>query len=139
MALFGPFTNAYLTVNAVDLSARVKSLTLNYSGVMLDASAMGHTTKVNLSGLIDWSLNVEFEEEFAAAGSNSVDVTLFPLVGAAAIALVFKPANAAVGATNPSYTGNAVLQTYPIGGRHGDLLTTSVVFQCAGTLTRATA
>lgn len=138
MALFGKFTDGSLVVNAVDLSTRVKSMTVNFSANMLDATAMGQTTKVNLAGVLEWSIAAEFEDDFAASGAGSVDATLFPLVGAAAFTVTFKPTSAAVSATNPSYSGSAVLQAHPVGGAHGALLMKSVTFLSAGALTRAT-
>lgn len=136
MAIFGAFTNAYLLVNSVDLTSRVKSVTLNYNAAMLDATCMGDLTKVNLAGLKEWSIQAEFVDDLAASGAGSVDATLAALVGAAAFAIHFKPVNTTIATTNPDYTGNVVLAGMPIGGAHGELLRKSVTFQCAGALDR---
>ena len=136
MAIFGPFTNAYLIINSVVMTTRVKSVQINYNAAMLDASAMGDTTKVNLAGLKEWSLTCEFLEDFAVSGAGSTDATLFPLVGAAAFAFGMRPDAAVQSTTNPTYAGNCVLANFPIGGAHGELLRKSVTFQSAGALSR---
>lgn len=128
--------DAYLTVNAVDLSDHVKQVTLNYSAESLEDTAMGATTKSRVAGLKDWSLEVEFYQDYAA---SEVDATLFPLVGAAAFAIVLRPTSAAMGPTNPQFSGNVVLPEYsPVSGSVGELSTVSVTFEADGDLTRAT-
>ena len=89
-----------------------------------------------LAGLLNWSIDVEFLQDFASA---KVDATLFTLVGAAAFTVTVKPTSGSVSATNPSFSGSAVLESYPpMSGSVGDLETASATFRSAGTLTRAT-
>lgn len=134
------YTDAELIVNSVDLSAWCKSLTINYEAEMLDDTVMGTSgTRSNRPGLKNWSMDVEFLQDFAA---GAVDATLFPLVGAVPFPIEARPTSAAVGATNPKYTGNAVLESYPpIAGEVGTLGTVSATFRSGGgsALTRATA
>ena len=124
-------TDAYLLVNAVNLSAWCRSLTINYEAEMLDDTAFGTTgTRSNRPGLKNWSMDAEFLQDFAA---GAVDATLFPLVGAAPFPIEARPTSAAVGVTNPSYTGNAVLETYPpLSGEVGALSTVSASFRSGG-------
>ncbi len=130
------YTDASVVVNSVDLSDHVKSCTLNYEAEMLDDTVMGDTTRSNIAGLLNWSIDVEFLQDFAAA---KVDATLFTLVGAAAFTVTVKPTSASVSATNPSFSGSAVLESYPpMSGSVGDLETASATFRSAGTLARAT-
>jgi hypothetical protein len=130
------YTDASVVVNSVDLSDHVKSCTLNYEAEMLDDTVMGDTTRSNMAGLLNWSIDVDFLQDFASA---KVDATLFTLVGAAAFTVVLKPTSGSVSATNPSFTGSAVLESYPpMTGGVGDLETVSVTFRSAGTLARAT-
>jgi hypothetical protein len=129
-------TDADVNINSVDLSAHVTSVTINYNADEVEDTAMGDTTRSRLAGLIDWSVDVEFNQDYA---TGAVDATLFSLVGAAAFACVFKPTSAAVSTSNPSFTGNAILTSYaPVSGSVGDLATSSASFAAAGTLTRAT-
>ena len=130
------YTDASVVVNSVDLSDHVKSCTLNYEAEMLDDTVMGDTTRSNIAGLLNWSIDVEFLQDFASA---KVDATLFTLVGAAAFTVTVKPTSGSVRATNPSFSGSAVLESYPpMSGSVGDLETASATFRSAGTLARAT-
>lgn len=129
-------TNAHLTVNSVNLSDHVRSITLRYAADLQDITAMSDTTRNRLGGLKDWSFDVEFNQDFAAA---NVDATLFPIVGTS-VAIIIRPDAGAVSSTNPNFTGNAIIESYqPVGGAVGDAHTTTVTFQGNGTLTRATA
>lgn len=96
---------------------------------------MGSTSKRRLVGLKDFSVELEFHQDYAAA---QVDATLFPLVGAAPFAIAIRPTSAVVSATNPEYQGNAVLESYPpIDGAIDEVLTAGASFQGDGDLTRA--
>lgn len=129
-------TNAYVLLNSVNLSNRVRSITVNYAAEIQDKTKMSDTSRSRIAGLKDWSLSIEFNSDFA--GSN-VDATMFPLVGAAAFAIEIRPDAGSVSATNPKFTGNAVLESYnPIGGSVGDLGVVSASLQGDGNLTRAT-
>jgi len=130
------FNDAHVTINAVDLSDHVKKVTLNYNAAMLDDTVMGDDTKSNMAGLKEWSVDIEFLQDYAA---GEVDATLFDLVGAAAFAIILKANGDTTSATNPKYTGNAVLESYsPMDGTVGDIASTSITLQSAGTLSRAT-
>lgn len=131
------FTDAYVLINAVDLSDHVRSVTLNYSAELVDETAMGDTTRVRKGGVKDWSMEVEFNQDYAA---SSVDATLFSLVGSTFTVTVRPDNSDGVSATNPNYTGTGILESYaPLSGSYGDLHTTSITIQSAGALSRATA
>ena len=133
MAVF-VFTNASLTVNGVDLSDHVQSVTLNYEAELQDDTVMGDTTRSNIGGLKNWSMDVQFVQDFAA---SKVDATLFSIVGSA-VTVILIPVNATVTATNPSYTGTGIIGSYsPLGNSVGDLAVSPVTIAPAGTLTRA--
>jgi hypothetical protein len=130
------FTDGFVSINAVDLSDHVKSVTLDYSAEPQDDSAMGDTTRSRTGGLKDWSVSVDFHQDYAAA---KVDATLFSLVGTTT-ALIVRPDNSdGVSATNPNFTGTGLLESYnPAGGSLGEMAAATATFQAAGTLTRAT-
>lgn len=130
------YDDAFVSINGVDLSDHVRSVTLDYKAELQDDTAMGDTTRSKLGGLKDWSLQVEFNQDFAA---SSVDVSLFSLVGSTFTVIVRPDKSTAVGATNPNFTGTGILESYPpISGGVGELATTSVSIQAAGALSRAT-
>lgn len=135
MATFA-FTDASVVVNAVDLSNDTRSVTINVEAEDLEDTAMGDTFRSRIGGLKDWSIDLEFNQDFAA---SQVDATIFPLLGTV-ITVTVKATSAAVSATNPSYSGSVLVSEYnPLDGSVGDLATTSVSWPGAGTLTRATA
>jgi hypothetical protein len=129
-------TNAFVSVNSVTLSDHVKSVKINYKADTPTNTAMGATAQSRLPSLVDWDLELEFNQDFAGA---NVDATLFPLVGAAAFPIEIRPTASAKGPTNPSFTGNALLESYaPVSGKVGDVASTSVTLRGTGALTRAT-
>lgn len=130
------FTDAKVTVNGVDLSTYVRQATINVSAAELEDTAMGDTFRSRVGGLKDWSVNLEFNQDFAA---GAVDATLWPLLGTTTVVTV-KATSAANSATNPQYSGSVLVSQYnPLTNGVGDLATTSVTWQGAGTLSRLTA
>jgi hypothetical protein len=130
------YRNAFLSINGVDLSPYVRSLSLPYNAELQDDTGMGDVTRRNKPGLLTWSVDIEFKQDFSA---GAVDATMFPLVGADAFPVIIKPKNEAVSATNPQFSGSGVVESYqPLGGSTGDLATAPATIQCAGTLSRAT-
>lgn len=131
------FNDCFVSIGGTDLSDFVQSVTVNYSAEMLDETAMGDTTRKNKGGLFNWSIDVEFKQDFAA---SAVDVTLFSLVGTTFTVIVRPVAASAVSATNPNYTGTGILESYnPLGNSVGDLATAPITIQSAGALSRAVA
>lgn len=127
--------DAFVSVDGNDISSSVKSVTVNYSAEMQDDTTMGDDTKSNKGGLKNWSAEVELLQDFAAGELDSI---LFPLVGTTVV-VIFRPTSAVVGASNPNYTGNGTVESYPpLGGTVGDLASTTISIQPAGTLSRAT-
>lgn len=128
-------TDASVVVNSVDLSDQVRQVTLTVEADVQENTAMGDTFRSRLGGLKDWSVEIEFNQDFAA---SEVDATLWPLIGTVTTVTI-KPTSGAVSATNPSFSGSAILSEYPpLDGSVGDVATASVTFEGAGTLTRAT-
>lgn len=129
-------TAAHVEINSVDLSAFVTGIRINYSAEMLDETQMGDTTRTNKGGLKNWSMEIDFTQDFAA---SSPDVSLFSLVGSTFTILVRPVKGTAVSATNPNYTGTGILESYPpLGNAVGELAMTTVTVQSAGALSRAT-
>lgn len=128
-------TNAFVSINSVNLSAYVKSVTLAYKSEMQDDTAMGDTARSRIGSLKDFTVSVEFFQDFVA---SAVDATLFGIVGSV-VPIEIRGSAAAVSATNPKYTGSAILETYqPVGGSVGDNLMAPVTMSGVGALTRAT-
>ena len=129
--------DAFVSIAGVDLSDHVRSVTIDAGQNMADDTAMGDAFVSNTAGLATWSVSVEFLQDYA---SSKVDATLEPLLGIGnTAALVVKPTSSSVSATNPSYSGTGILESYnPVGGSVGDQSMASATFQSASALTRAT-
>ena len=128
------WTDGYITINGVDCSNHCRGITLTYNAEMIEDTVFGATARTKKPGYKNWNVQAILEQDFAA---NSVDATLFPLVGANAFAVAVRPLSAAQNSTNPTFSGNVVLESYqPLQGGVGELLQTTVTFQSAGTLTR---
>ena len=129
------FYNAKVTIGGVDLSDHVKAVRVSQEAEALDITAMGDTTKKALGGLLSWSIEIDFEQDYAA---GKVDATLDPLIGTTTT-IVVKADAGSVSATNPSFTGTGLLTAYqPIGGTVGEGHMTQARFTSGGALTRAT-
>lgn len=119
-------SDVHVTINSVDLSDHVKSVNIEDSVDLQEASAMGDAGVTRLAGLRDWSVTLEF---FADYDSAKVDATLQPLIGVQTALVVRKSADAK-SATNPEYQGNGMLESLPVvSGEVGSVHTQSVTFQ----------
>lgn len=129
-----------VTVNAVDISDHVDTIEVDESWEQVDVTGMGAAAREILLGLATAGIKVTLFQDFAAA---SVDATLGPLAGSnTPFPVVVKPTSAAVGATNPSFTMQAVLANYtPLSGQVGKASQMSIEFLNADQsgLVRATA
>ncbi len=136
MASFA-LTDAKVTVNAVDLSTYVRQVTINVSADELDDTAMGDTFRSRIGGLKDWTVSLEFNQDFSA---SAVDATLWTAYQAGVVTVTVKATSAANSATNPQYSGSVLVsQVNPIANGVGDLASQSITWQGAGTLSRLTA
>jgi hypothetical protein len=129
--------DAFVSVDGNDISDHVSQVTLGYEADAVEKTAMGALTHNNIGGTLkNWSVEAELHSNYAAAALDSI---LFPLVGTEVAVIVRADKTAGVGASNPNYTGQGIVTSYPpIGGAVGDLATSSVSIVPAGDLTRAT-
>jgi hypothetical protein len=128
------FAAPFFSVDGVDLSDRVESLTLTYESEANDAASGGDKTRIMLPGLKNWGVEVNFRQDYAAA---KVDATLFDKMSTNN-ALVIRPDVGVIGATNPEYTGLGLLTNYtPLAGAIGAVIDAPVTWVPAGDLARA--
>jgi hypothetical protein len=124
-----------ITINSVDLSSYVTSVTLSQSADTLETTAMGDTARTFIGGLTNGTLDIDFNADFAA---SKTEATIFPLVGTST-AVVVKPVSGSVSATNPSFSFNCIVNEWDsLNGSIGELATHSVSWQIAGAITKAT-
>lgn len=125
-----------VTVNSVDLSDHVTSITLNRSFDELEVTAMGDSGHKFVKGLEASSITIDFLNDTA---TGKVLQTLQAAWGTS-VTVVVKQSSAAVSATNPSYTMSCLINnTTDINGAVGDLGTQSVTWNVNGTIAVATA
>ena len=130
-------TNAYVTINSVDVSDHVASVTLNSSIDVVETTAFSSTAaRTRIGGLADNSISLEFHQDYA---SGSIEATVYPLLGTTTTVVV-KPNGSSTSATNPSYTATVLVSEWtPLSGAVGELATASVSWPVSGAITKATA
>jgi hypothetical protein len=128
-------TDAAVTINAVALSDRANSVTLNYEIDSIETTAFGSTGHTFTGGLQNLSVEVALMQDFAAL---NVEATIYPLVGTSTT-LIIKATSGATSATNPTYTiSNAFLASHtPVAGAVGELAMTTLSFT-GGTIVKTT-
>ena len=128
-------TDASVTINSVDLSDHVQSVTLNYNADQVEITSMGDTAHLFTGGLDNVTCDVTLFQDLAA---SEVEATVYDLVGTATTVLI-KATSGAVAADNPSYTlTNTYLSSHmPVAGTVGDAAMTTLNF-VGGTITKAT-
>lgn len=134
-------TDVSVTVNSVDLSSFLTSVTLSTSVDVVETTGMGSAAaKTRLPGLKDNSVTLEFNQDFAAAGPEiTINAVGSSLVGTV-VPIVIKPVSGAVSATNPSFAFSAVCSEWQnVQGGVGELSTISATWPISGAITKTVA
>ncbi len=127
-----------LTVNAVDLSSLVSSVTINRSFDELEVTAMGDSGHRFVKGLEASSITIDFFND--EASSKTLQTLNSSSVWGNNVTVTVKQTNAATSASNPLYTMTCLVNnTTPVNGAVGDLSTQSVTWNVSGTIAVATA
>jgi len=132
-------TDVSVTVNAIDLSSFLTSVTLSTSVDVVETTGMSSSaTKTRLPGLKDNSVTLEFNQDFAASGPEiTINAIGSSLVGTV-VPIVIKPTSGAVSSTNPSYTFSAVCSEWQnLQAGVGELSTISATWPITGAITKA--
>jgi hypothetical protein len=132
MAILGPWTNAQVIINGVDLSNRVASVEVNTGKADQEVTAMGAYGKSRRPGLADEGYKIKFRQDFALA---NVDATLAPLyLNGTSFVVEVRPVLAARSTTNPAYVANAcyLLDYPPMTGDVGNPLDTEATIVVDG-------
>lgn len=130
--------DAWVTINAIDLSDHIASVAVNMQNQLQEVTAMGDGGVQRAVGLRDDSFELTLRQDFAA---SEVDATLWPQFdGGSAFVVQVAAAGSAISATNPKYSGTVLIESYPpISGDVGQTLDTQVTLPVQGKITRATA
>jgi hypothetical protein len=130
-------TAQYLSINGTALSSYTKKAELSVEVEDKDVTTYGSLGwKEVIGGIKSGELAVEFLQDFAASQLDSI---MWPLLGTV-VAFEVRPDQAAVGTSNPKWTGSILIKAWnPIQGSVGDEATVGVTFPTSGAVTRATA
>ena len=134
-------TDVSVTVNAIDLSQFITSVTLSTSVDVIETTGMSSAAaKTRLPGLKDNSVTLEFNQDFAAGGPEiTINAVGSSLVGTS-VPIVIKPTSGAISATNPSFSFTAVCSEWQnVQGSVGELSTISATWPISGAITKAIA
>ena len=125
-----------VTVNSVDLSTLVSSVTLNRTFDELEVTAMGDSGHKFVKGLEAASLTIDF---FNDSATSKTLQTLQAAYGTN-VTVTLKQTSASTSATNPLYTMTCLVNNLTdINGGVGDLSTQSVTWNVSGTVAITTA
>lgn len=120
-----------VTVNTVDLSDHVTSVTLNRTFDELEVTAMGDNGHKFVKGLEASSVTIDFLNDTAA----SETLATLQAAWGTSVTVTLKQTSAATSATNPLYTMTCLVNnTTDINGAVADLGTQSVTWTVNGTV-----
>jgi hypothetical protein len=127
-------TDAKITINSVNLSDHIASITLNTSNDVVETTGFSSTAaRTRVAGLQDNSVTLEFHQDFA---TSNVEQTIYPLIGTTTTVVVSPTST--VSATAPSYSFTALISEWqPLSGAVGELSTASVTWPISGAITKA--
>jgi hypothetical protein len=125
-----------LTVNSVDLSTLVTSVTINRSADELDVSTLGDLGHRYVKGLEASSISIDFLNDEASAKTLQTLNTNW----GSNVVVTFKQFSGATAPANPLYTMTCLINnTTPVNGAVADLSTQSVTWNVSGTIAITTA
>jgi hypothetical protein len=109
--------DARIEINSVDMSSYATSVTLPIEFEALEDTAFGDTARSRIAGLEDSTLQINWNQDYAA---SAVDSLIFALLGTVTTVKV-RPTSAAIGTSNPEYSGSyLVSQWSPFGNAVGE-------------------
>ena len=128
-------TDAFILVNAGNVSDHGNKVEIDATVVDLDTTAFGQTWMARVGGLKDGVVHFDFLNDFVNAQLDSI---FWPLLGTV-VTFEIRPTSAARGTGNPAYTGSILISEWkPIVGKVGDLAQTSVAYKTTGPVLRQT-
>lgn len=128
---------SYLSLDGNNVSSNTSKIELTAEVEEKDVTTFASNGWVELlGGLASGQLAAGFKQDVAAAALDSI---MWPLFGTV-VDFEVRLSNAAVGTSNPSYTGSVLIKEWkPIAGSVGDTAEVDVTFPTSGEVVRATA
>lgn len=123
-----------VTIDSDNLSAFANSVTFTRTADSHDVTTFGKTAKVYQSGLKDGTANIEgIYDSTASTGPGAV---LRPLVGGAAVELVYEPEGSGLG--KPVATVDVIVTSYEETAPVADMITWTAELQLSDTIADTT-
>ena len=123
-------TNAYITINSVNLSDHIASVTLTTADDVIETTAFGSTARTRVAGLADNSVTLEFNQDYA---TSALEATIYPTLGTG-VSMTVRP----VAGVSPAYSFTALVSEWtPLNGAVGELATASVTWPISGVITKS--
>lgn len=128
-------TAAYCTIAANDIKTYAKKVELTVDVADEDVTNFASAGwKEVIGGLKSGTLAITLNDDVAAAAIDSI---IWPLLGTV-VAFEVRLTQAAVGASNPKFTGNVLINGTKLGGDVGSVAEKDFSFPTSGAVTRAT-
>lgn len=128
------YTDAFLKLGATTM-AGVKSVEIKTTYAEQSTTVHGGGGwETSTPGLGSWEVTAELMLDY---GSGSTEATLWAILGQTTTVEI-RPTSAAVSASNPKFTGTAILFEMPESLSVGEVGTVSITLKGTGALTRAT-
>jgi hypothetical protein len=132
--------NAYVLFASNDISEFVTQIELKTSVDTIDTTQIGAQSRTRQAGVFDNSVTFQFNQDYAdnaleelVNGTSIANTTV-----GTAVAMQIRPVNAAVSASNPKYTFNAVITEWQsVSGELGGLSTVQVSWPISGNITKS--
>jgi hypothetical protein len=130
-----------LTVNSVDLSTYVSSVTISQEFDQLEVTAMGDTGHKYIAGLENSSISIDFNADFASSKVNQTigGATAGNGLIGTTTTVTIKPAAGATSASNPLFTATCLISQWPQVYNVGELATISVTWPVSGAIAKTVA
>ena len=132
--------NPVIILNGGTVSASAASCTISVEWDDIETTNFSSSARERITGLESGTFDVEWHQDYASAGIDSVVWALAKASPGTAAVEVRPAGTAVVGADNPKYTFSVAITGWnPIDSAVGDLATVSTSWPITGAVTRATA
>jgi hypothetical protein len=112
-------------INAVVMSSFTTGVTLPMEYEALEDTAFGDIARSRIAGLQDSTIQVDFNQDFAA---SATDITIYTAYATKApVVIKVRPTSGSITTTNPEYVGSYLPNQHnPFGNSVGELAKSSV-------------
>lgn len=132
--------NAYVLFASNDISEFVTQIELKTSVDIIDTTRIGSQSRTRQAGVFDNSVTFQFNQDYASNaleqlvnGTSMANTTV-----GTTVQMQVRPVNAAVSASNPKFTFNAVITEWQsVSGELGSLSTVLVTWPISGNITKS--